>query len=120
MANRTPWPVIAGVVAVVALVLFVSLRWLQPEDVLAYRIAKEDVVATLTVTGEVRLRLRQGTVDVAGRTSPYSLYAPELASFTMGDGYNPADARGFINMIGLPIEARAVLGLRTGAKPTKD
>ena len=54
MANRTPWPVIAGVVAVVALVLFVSLRWLQPEDVLAYRIAKEDVVATLTVTGEVR------------------------------------------------------------------
>jgi argininosuccinate synthase len=73
-----------------------------------------------TVTGEVRLRLRQGTVDVAGRTSPYSLYAPELASFTMGDGYNPADARGFINMIGLPIEARAVLGLRTGAKPTKD
>ncbi len=72
-----------------------------------------------TVTGEVRLRLRQGTVEVAGRTSPYSLYAPELASFTMGEGYNPADSRGFINLIGLPIEARAVLESRSGAKPTK-
>lgn len=71
-----------------------------------------------TVTGEVRLRLYRGSVEVASRTSPYSLYAPELASFTMGEGYNPKDSRGFINLIGLPIEARSVLEsrLRAGSK----
>ena len=70
-----------------------------------------------TVTGEVRLRLYRGSVEVAGRTSPYSLYAPELASFTMGEGYNPKDSRGFINLIGLPIEARSVLESKTAASP---
>ena len=62
-----------------------------------------------TVTGEVRLRLYRGTVEVTGRVSPYSLFAPELASFTMGEGYNSKDSRGFINLIGLPIEARSLL-----------
>jgi argininosuccinate synthase len=62
-----------------------------------------------TVTGNVRLRLYRGSVEVLSRTSPYSLYAPELASFTMGEGYDPRDSRGFINLIGLPIEARSVL-----------
>jgi argininosuccinate synthase len=66
-----------------------------------------------TVTGEVRLRLYRGNVEVLSRTSPYSLYAPELASFTMGEGYNPADSRGFINLIGLPIEVRSVLASRS-------
>ena len=71
-----------------------------------------------TVTGEVRLRLYRGSVEIVSRTSPYSLYAPELASFTMGEGYNPKDSRGFINLIGLPIEARSVLEsrLRAGSK----
>jgi argininosuccinate synthase len=68
-----------------------------------------------TVTGEVRLRLCRGHVEVAGRTSPYSLYAQELASFTMGESYDQKDARGFINLIGLPIEARAVLQSRAEA-----
>ena len=72
-----------------------------------------------TVTGEVRLRMYRGSVEVLSRTSPYSLYAPELASFTMGDGYDPQDSRGFINLIGLPMEARAVLESRLNphAKP---
>jgi argininosuccinate synthase len=70
-----------------------------------------------TVTGEVRLRLYRGGVEVAGRTSPYSLYAHDLASFTMGDSYNPKDSRGFINLIGLPIEARAVLESGIAAQP---
>ena len=64
------------------------------------------------VTGEVRLRMYRGSVEVLSRISPYSLYAPELASFTMGEGYNPKDSRGFINLIGLPIEARSVLRSR--------
>ena len=70
-----------------------------------------------TVTGEVRLRLYRGSVEVAGRTSPYSLYAKDLASFTMGDSYDQKDARGFINLIGLPIEARAVLESGIAAQP---
>ncbi|HWP83955.1 MAG TPA: argininosuccinate synthase, partial [Terriglobia bacterium] len=72
-----------------------------------------------SVTGAVRLRLRRGTVEVISRTSPYSLYAPELASFTMGEGYNPKDSRGFINLVGLPIEARAVLESRFARNAAK-
>ena len=70
-----------------------------------------------SVTGEVRLRLYRGSIEVASRTSPYSLYAPELASFTMGEGYNPKDSRGFVNLIGLPIEARSVLASRNAKQP---
>lgn len=70
-----------------------------------------------TVTGEVRLRLYRGNVEVAGRTSPYSLFTQDLASFTMGDSYNPNDSRGFINLIGLPIEARAMLESGIAAQP---
>jgi hypothetical protein len=35
----------------------------------------------------------------------------------MGDSYNQKDARGFINLIGLPIEARAVLESGIAAQP---
>jgi argininosuccinate synthase len=62
-----------------------------------------------TVTGEVRLKLYRGNVEVLGRTSPYSLYAHDIASFTMGASYNQKDAAGFINLIGLPIQVRASL-----------
>ena len=54
------------------------------------------------VTGTVGLRLYKGTVAVTKRTSPYSLYRPKLASFTM-TGYNPKDAEGFINLFALPV-----------------
>jgi argininosuccinate synthase len=54
------------------------------------------------VTGSVSLSLCKGTVTVAARQSPYSLYRTNLASFTM-TGYNPKDAEGFINLFALPI-----------------
>ena len=65
-----------------------------------------------TVTGEVRLRLYRGNVEVLGRSSPYSLYAAEIASFTMGASYDQKDAKGFINLIGLPFEVRAAIESR--------
>jgi len=65
-----------------------------------------------TVTGEVRLRLYRGNVEVAGRSSPYSLYSEDIASFTMGASYDQKDAEGFINLIGLPIQVRAALESR--------
>ena len=60
-----------------------------------------------TVTGEVTLQLAKGRIDVVSRKSPYSLYSMDIASFTMGAEYDPKDARGFINLIGLPIQVRS-------------
>jgi argininosuccinate synthase len=61
------------------------------------------------VTGTVKLHLCQGRIDVVCRTSPYSLYAPEIASFTMGDEYDQRDAEGLINLTGLPIRVHATV-----------
>ncbi|HEY8425000.1 MAG TPA: argininosuccinate synthase [Limnochordales bacterium] len=60
------------------------------------------------VTGEVRLRLFKGGVQVVGRRSPYSLYDPELATFDADSVYRQQDAEGFIRLFGLPqyVEAR--------------
>ena len=63
--------------------------------------------ASETTTGEVTLRLYKGNIEPISRTSPYSLYSMKIASFTMGAEYDQKDARGFINLIGLPIQVRA-------------
>jgi argininosuccinate synthase len=63
--------------------------------------------ASETTTGEVTLRLYKGNIEPVSRTSPYSLYSMKIASFTMGAEYDQKDARGFINLIGLPIQVRA-------------
>ncbi len=52
-------------------------------------------------TGTVRLALYKGNIIIAGRTSPYSLYLKDLASFG-ASSYDHADATGFINLYGLP------------------
>ncbi len=63
----------------------------------------------LTVTGTVRLKLYKGNIMSAGSHSPFSLYNPELASFTTGELYNHHDAEGFINLFGLPMKVRALM-----------
>ena len=62
-----------------------------------------------TTTGEVTLRLYKGNIEPVSRKSPYSLYSLDIASFTMGAGYDQKDALGFINLIGLPIRIRAAV-----------
>jgi argininosuccinate synthase len=62
-----------------------------------------------STTGEVTLRLYKGGIQPVSRKSPYSLYSLDIASFTMGAEYDQRDARGFINLIGLPIQVRASL-----------
>ncbi len=62
-----------------------------------------------TVTGTVRLKLYKGNITPAGSNSEFSLYNPELASFTTGDLYNHHDAEGFINLFGLPLKVRALM-----------
>jgi argininosuccinate synthase len=60
-------------------------------------------------TGEVTLRLYKGNIEPVSRKSANSLYSLNIASFTMGAEYDQKDARGFINLIGLPIQVRASL-----------
>ncbi|MDX2030410.1 MAG: argininosuccinate synthase [Blastocatellia bacterium] len=60
------------------------------------------------VSGSVRLKLYKGNVIIAGRTSPNTLYRPDLASFTMGASYDQKDAAGFINIFGLPLTVKAL------------
>ena len=64
--------------------------------------------ALATTTGEVTVRLYKGQASVASRRSPYSLYDSALGGFDM-EGYRPADAEGFINLLGLPLTVRATL-----------
>jgi len=70
-----------------------------------------------TTTGEVTLRLYKGNLEPVSRKSPYSLYSLDIASFTMGASYDQKDARGFINLIGLPIQVRAALESKKTGKP---
>ena len=68
-----------------------------------------------TTTGEVTLRMYKGNLEPVSRKSPYSLYSLNIASFTMGAEYDQKDARGFINLVGLPIQVRAMAAAgRTG------
>ncbi len=69
-----------------------------------------------TVTGTVRLKLYKGNVIIAGRKSPYSLYREDYASFGHMDIYDQTDAKGFINMIGLPLKVEAMLSVEGTGK----
>ncbi|MDR0555340.1 MAG: argininosuccinate synthase [Treponema sp.] len=62
-----------------------------------------------TVSGVVRLKLYKGSISAGGVTSMYSLYNNSIASFTTGDLYDHADAKGFIRLYGLPILARSLM-----------
>jgi argininosuccinate synthase len=60
------------------------------------------------VTGKVNVKLYKGSITSAGSTSPFSLYNENIASFTTGELYNHADAKGFIRLYGLPVLVRAL------------
>jgi argininosuccinate synthase len=69
----------------------------------------------LHVSGRVRLKLYKGNAIIAGRTSPYSLYREDFATFGKEDVYDQSDAEGFITLFGLPMKVNALLGI-AGAK----
>jgi argininosuccinate synthase len=62
-----------------------------------------------TVTGNVTVKLYKGSISSAGVSSPHSLYNSGIASFTTGELYNHADAKGFIRLYGLPVLVRALM-----------
>lgn len=80
--------------------------WFAPE--------REAIQALVTesqkhVTGLVRVKLYKGNVIAAGRTSPLSLYNPEIATMEADPthAYNQSDATGFISLNGLRLKVAA-------------
>jgi len=69
------------------------------------------VITQRKVTGHVRLKLYKGNIIVIGRKSPYSLYREDYASFGQMDIYDQQDAKGFINLWGLPMKVDALLSI---------
>ena len=61
------------------------------------------------VTGDARIRLYKGGLQVTGRRSPVSLYSEALSSFEdagEADTYDQSDATGFIHLQGLRLPRR--------------
>ncbi|MFN8586633.1 MAG: argininosuccinate synthase [Candidatus Eisenbacteria bacterium] len=61
------------------------------------------------VTGEVKVELYRGRVNAVARTSPYTMYRPDVASFNM-TGYDATHAEGFIRLFGMPLATAARRG----------
>ncbi len=61
------------------------------------------------VTGTARLKLYKGSVSIAGRKSPRSLYDPHLATFEADRVYDHKDAAGFIRLNALRLKVGARL-----------
>jgi argininosuccinate synthase len=59
------------------------------------------------VTGDVRLRLAGGIATVVGRRSDASLYDYSLATYDAGDKFDQRDAKGFVDLWGLPTKVWA-------------
>jgi len=75
-------------------------RWFSPlrEALTAFVEKTQD-----RVTGTVHLLLRPYSAAVTGRTSPFSLYKKELATYSKGDAYRREFAEGFIKLYGMDI-----------------
>jgi argininosuccinate synthase len=63
----------------------------------------------IPVSGEVVLNLYKGTMMVASRTSPNSLYDEGIATMEAGGQYNQTDAEGFLRIQCLPIRVQSLL-----------
>ena len=54
------------------------------------------------VTGEVTLEFYKGNISVLSRSSAFSLYSKELATYTREDTFDHKASEGFIKIFGLP------------------
>ena len=64
------------------------------------------------VEGRVRLKLYKGSVTVAGRQSPNSLYSQAHVTFEEDAVYDQRDAEGFIKLNALRLRLAARQGRR--------
>ncbi len=61
------------------------------------------------VSGTVRMKLYKGNLWVVGRKSPNSLYEKSLATYGAEDKFDRTSAKGFIDLLGLPLEVKALI-----------
>jgi argininosuccinate synthase len=61
------------------------------------------------VTGSIRLKLYKGNIVIQKRSSPFSLYREDYATFGHSAVYDHHDAEGFIHLYGLPLKVRALI-----------
>ena len=66
------------------------------------------------VSGEVRLKLYKGSVNVVGRSSEHSLYSLEHVTFEEDEVYDQKDAEGFIRLNALRLQLMARRKRRLG------
>jgi len=71
------------------------------------------------VTGMARVKLYKGNCRVVGVKSRYSLYMANLASFTMGQEYDQADAKGFVRLFGLPAKVSGIVARKLAPSKRK-
>ncbi|MBF0461066.1 MAG: argininosuccinate synthase [Magnetococcales bacterium] len=81
--------------------------WFSPERVMLQTMVD---ASQENVSGVVRLKLYKGSVQVVGRQSTRSLFAPAIATFEDDHGaYDQADAGGFIKLNALRLRIAALL-----------
>ncbi len=68
------------------------------------------------VTGEVRLKLFKGSLQVVGRSSNFSLYDKNLANYNIKTSFNQAYSKGFIELWGLQTRMYNALRRSAGKK----
>ena len=69
------------------------------------------------VTGEVKLKLYKGSMQVIGRSSPNSLYDKNLANYNIKTSFNQSYSKGFIELWGL--QTRMYNSLKKASKKPK-
>ncbi len=80
--------------------------WFSPEmEFLSGALQK----AQQLVDGVVTLELYKGNAQPVGRTSPSSLYNPELSSMDVEGGFDQTDSRGFIRINALRLKAHRLI-----------
>jgi argininosuccinate synthase len=57
-----------------------------------------------TVTGEVKIKLYKGSLNVVARKSRFSLYKENLATYSSKDSFDHKAAEGFIKIWGMPYQ----------------
>jgi argininosuccinate synthase len=80
--------------------------WMDPlkEDLDAFIDKTQEKVA-----GEVRIKLYKGNAQIVGRSSPYSLYDLNLATYNIDTTFNQTASAGFIEIWGLPTKVSKAL-----------
>jgi len=81
-------------------------RWFSPLRTALDGFVKE---TQTNVTGDVTIKLYKGNVVPHGMKAPKSLYNHDLASFSDTDLYDQHDAKGFIQLYGLPMKVQGVI-----------